>query len=175
MTIYKQIIGGEKCSDLISSSWKGRSRLKHKIFFWLVVQNIINTRALLQRKGFNLDCFHYACCNIRTPETTLHLFWDCSFAHRCWITIIPFEMRGTSFYNETSLALQQLPKEFGLEIIILGLWHIWKLRNGLIFRQERLYVQEWRRNLAQDLRLLRHKIKLIHKDRFQQWMVENLD
>ena len=101
--------------------------------------------------------------------------WDCSFAHRWWVTLIPFKRRGTSIYEETCLALDQIPKEFGLELIILGYWHIWTQRNRKIFRNERSTVQNWRRNLSSNLSLLQHRIKPKFRDGLVQWIDNNLD
>ena len=124
-----------------------------------MIQNRINTISLLQRKGLHLECYECVCCNIKASETPLHLFWDCHFAHGCWVTLIPFKQRGTSIYEDTRLALDQTPPHFGIEIVTLGYWHIWNQRNGKIFRNERPSIQGWRRNLKQDLALLQYRIK----------------
>lgn len=88
------------------------SRLNHKIFFWLVAHCRINTRSLLQRKGMQLENPYCPLCNQNAEETPLHLLWDCAFAQECWNTLIPNKRRGTSLYEETLLAIEQLPKAF---------------------------------------------------------------
>jgi hypothetical protein len=39
--------------------WQGCCQQKNKIFFWLLVHNRLNTRAILQRKNFVMD--NYSC------------------------------------------------------------------------------------------------------------------
>lgn len=37
--------------------WKSARRLRHKILFWLLLHDRVNTRNLLKRKKFHLDCY----------------------------------------------------------------------------------------------------------------------
>ena len=70
--------------------------------------------------------------------------------------------------------MNQLPQEFGMEIIILGCWNIWMQRNGKVFRNEQHTMQEWRRNLTQDLKFLMIRIKDGLKPKLQDWIDQHL-
>ena len=87
---------------------------------------------------------------------------------------MPFKQRGTLVYEETMLALQRVPLEFGMEIIVLGSWNIWIQRNGKVFKIEQPTIQNWRRILAQDLNLLQHRIKGNFKPKLLEWISNNL-
>ena len=84
MSPYNNLIKEDSGSPLLKLLWKSANGLKHKIFSWLMFQNRINTRSLLQRKGMHLENYDCVCCRAKSPETPLHLFWDCQFAHSCW-------------------------------------------------------------------------------------------
>lgn len=144
-------MGNEEGHPIFKLIWNSSSRLKHKIFFWLVAHCRINTRELLKRKGMHLDNPFCPNCNQMALETTMHLLWDCNFAHECWNTLIPGKRRGTSVYEETIFAMELLPKHFATEIAILGCWNIWTQRNGKIFRAQDQSIQAWRFYLKQDL------------------------
>lgn len=112
MKMYKYLMGEAEGHPIFNLIWNTSSRLKHKIFFWLVAHCRINTRSLLQRKGMQLENPYCPLCNQNAEETDLHLLSDCAFAQECWNTLIPNKRRGTSLYEETLLAIEQLPKAF---------------------------------------------------------------
>uniref|UniRef100_A0A453JDW6 Reverse transcriptase zinc-binding domain-containing protein n=1 Tax=Aegilops tauschii subsp. strangulata TaxID=200361 RepID=A0A453JDW6_AEGTS len=80
----------------------------------------------------------YVCelCNEQVEESDLHLFRGCPLALSCWDMIIPHKQRYTSVLYDALLALDQLPKEVGLNFIIMACWQIWMQRNDKIFRDE---------------------------------------
>lgn len=170
MLMYKHLMGNEEGHPIFNLIWKSSSRLRHKIFFWLVAHCRINTRSHLLRKGMHLHNPHCPNCNQKAEETALHLLWDCNFAQDCWSTLIPHKARGTSVYEETLLAATQLPKQFAIEIVILGCWNIWQQRNGKIFRGLQHSIHSWRFHLKQDLKLLQYKLKEKHFQGFKQWL-----
>ena len=98
--MYKHLWEHNQGSELLSKLWKTTSRLKHKIFFWLVLHNRINTRSMLQRKGMHLDNYCCPCCLTQANETLLHLLWDYNFAHKCWITIIPLKKEAHQYMKK---------------------------------------------------------------------------
>lgn len=60
--------------------WKYASKLGHKIFFWLLLHDRINTSNLLKRKSMHLDCYDCVFCNKKSEEITIDLFYDCRFS-----------------------------------------------------------------------------------------------
>lgn len=174
MQIYNQMLEPKEEHPFFNIIWSSSSRLKHKIFLWLVAHCRINTRALLLRKGMHLDDPFCPNCNQKSEETTMHLLWDYNFAQDCWNSSIPNRQRSTSIYEDTSLAISELPKHFAAEIIILGCWNIWIQRNGKVFRAIQQSIQSWRFHLKQDLKLLKHKIMHKFELSFSQWIDNNL-
>lgn len=59
---YKILLGD--CSTQPIIKWLSRSsaQLKHKIFFWLLLNNRLNTRELLQRRTISLDSYDCKMC-----------------------------------------------------------------------------------------------------------------
>ncbi|KAI5015663.1 hypothetical protein ZWY2020_057053 [Hordeum vulgare] len=112
-------------------------------------------------------------CNQNVEETDLHLLSDCVFAQNCWKSLIPNKKRGTSLYEETLFAIDQLPKAFAPENVILGCWTIWNDTNDKIFTGIQHTIQSWRFHFKQDLKLLQHKIKKKHSREFNKWVHNN--
>jgi hypothetical protein len=56
---YKHLIGAQRVHLVYRMLWKSSDQLKHKVFFWLLLKNRLNTRGLLRRKRMQLES--YAC------------------------------------------------------------------------------------------------------------------
>jgi hypothetical protein len=54
-------------------------------------------------------------------------------------------------------ALVNVP--IALDIFILACWSIWKMRNGIIFRNRNASVEDCKRNLTAEALMLRHRAK----------------
>lgn len=57
--------------------WSSTCQRRHKIFFWLLLKDRLNTRNLLRRKNCPLDYFSCTLCDHQTEEAAQHLFWNC--------------------------------------------------------------------------------------------------
>lgn len=68
MLMYNHLMGENEGHPIFKLIWNSSSRLKHKIFFWLVVHCRINTRSLLRRKGMHLDSPFCPNCNQNAEE-----------------------------------------------------------------------------------------------------------
>jgi hypothetical protein len=64
--------------------WKSSCKLKHKIFFRLLLKGRLNTRDLLQRKNMHLQSYSCVLCPHNVLETSEHLFISCEMAESCW-------------------------------------------------------------------------------------------
>lgn len=156
--MYNCLKTGTEENIIFKWLWKGACRVIHKIYFWLLLHEGVNTRNLLKGKSMHLDCYECVFSNEGAEETLMHLFWDCTFAQDCWDTIFTHRHRGTSAYDEIFLACHRLPKSIAMDIIILGCWNIWIQRNGKLFRREVQSQITWKFMLKQDLTLLKHRI-----------------
>jgi hypothetical protein len=104
--------------------WKSKCQPKHKVFFWLLLKDRLNTRNILKRKNMQLDSFDCVICNSLLEETAGHLFLDCSFALACWDNIgieVPLQ---SSIPEVISQFRRQLNSPFAMEAIILMNWAI---------------------------------------------------
>lgn len=107
MKVYKNIIGPTKNHHIFKHLWHWAARLRHKIFFWLLLHDRVNTTNLLKRKSMHLQSYNYVLCYDNVEETLTRLLWDCPFALRCWKMEGPqVLMRSVSWPNSCHLRLQ---------------------------------------------------------------------
>ena len=58
--------------------------------------------------------------------------------------IIPSKPRGISVFDDFQLAFEQLPPDIALDIIVMGCWSIWSIRNDKIFRAAVPHILGWK-------------------------------
>mgnify|MGYP006267570175 CR=1 FL=1 len=149
---YKAIKGPSTSHHLFKLLWKSSNRLTHKIFFWLLFHDRVNTRNLLKRKKMTLQSYSCALCAENTEETLSHLFWDCNFARQCWNKIAPQRKRGISSFDECCFLAEIFPKDIAFDIIVTASWSIWLVQNDKIFRQAPAHVGGWQYYLQESLK-----------------------
>jgi hypothetical protein len=54
---YKHLIGSYQTHLAYKWIWKSKCQMKHKVFFWLLLRDILNTSGLLRRKHMYLDSY----------------------------------------------------------------------------------------------------------------------
>jgi hypothetical protein len=101
--------------------------MKHKVFFWLLLVNRLNTRGLLQRRGMILDSYTCDLCILQLPETNAHLFLHCNFAKACWNSFGVNYPSSATVLQIFEKIKKDLALPFFMEIIILLAWSIGKL------------------------------------------------
>jgi hypothetical protein len=95
------------------------NQMKHKVFFWLLLKDRLNTRDLLQRKGMDLESYTCDLCILQRRETVAHIFLRCNFAKACWNSI-GIQYTSTRTLNQIlSRIKRSLDVPFALEIVIL--------------------------------------------------------
>jgi hypothetical protein len=89
--IYNMQIGDGRHIVCPALKWtsKSCSKSQHKVFFWLRIQERLNTRQLWQRKNFFLSDYSCTMCNSSKMESGNHLFFTCPFTIMCWQYICP--------------------------------------------------------------------------------------
>ncbi|XP_074266551.1 uncharacterized protein LOC141589826 [Silene latifolia] len=123
---------------------------KWKVFLWKVFSHTLPCGEEFRRRDFPGD---HCClsCQAQTPllETLSHLFRDCSTATRIW-ACCPLGIRS---YVGNNVSIQQwiinwiqlLQKTTdslsSLSLFISTLWHIWCLRNKVLFQNEPIDYQ----------------------------------
>lgn len=126
---YKYMLGHIQVHPAIRWLWGSSCQLKHKVFFWLILNDRVNTRGLLKQRNMHLDSYARELCIMQREETLQHLFLRCSFARRCWRLVGIKYPRTIQAMTSFSLFKKKLRVKFAVEIIILMTWSIWTARN----------------------------------------------
>ena len=83
--VYDALTPNFKAPDPFRWIWKSRALPKHKIFFWLLLLDRLNTRDLLTRKNFHIQSTSCVLCEECNNETMEHLFFfSCEFSQQFW-------------------------------------------------------------------------------------------
>jgi hypothetical protein len=80
---YKHLMGTCNVHPVFKWIWKSCCKHKHKVFFWLLVQDRLSTRNILRRKNMHLQSFNCVLCNESCEETVEHLFLKCRISRSC--------------------------------------------------------------------------------------------
>jgi hypothetical protein len=118
--------------------WKSCVLPKIKIFFWLLLQDRLNTRDLLARKNCSIPS---QLCEDANVEDFIHLFFACDFSQRFWwnlsiewnteLTIMDLLLDGKRRHSISCFK----------EVLIAGCWTIWNQRNRAIFDDDEFDMQ----------------------------------
>jgi hypothetical protein len=84
---YTHMSGNQGTHSIFSWLWKIKCQPKHKVFFWLLLKDRLNTRSFLRHRSMPQDSYTCDNCILQLEETALHLFFRCNFARRCWLLI----------------------------------------------------------------------------------------
>lgn len=129
--------------------------MKHKVFFWLVLNDRVNTTGLLKRRNMFLEAYDCELCILQKKENLEHLFLNCVFARKCWALLgIQYP---TTLHPRTAFTLfkKKLKVKFEMEIIIIMTWSIWTTRNEWICSNEDPTVDKCKANIKEFTLLLR--------------------
>ena len=138
---YKVLIGHKQTPPHFNWIWQSSCQPKHKVFFWQLLHDRVNTRNLLRRKNFVLEAYNCAVGDSQQEETLHHLFWGCQFVQQCWDFICPTRTPNLSVLEAFQDLKDKLRYPFYMEIIILGAWAIWITRNNKIFENIPLHLK----------------------------------
>ena len=150
--------------------WKSSCQAKHKVFFWLLLHDRLNTRDLLARKFFTLPSYECATLQCNQQETLIHLFWDCPFASQCWDFICPMRNTNLSPLEAVHDMRDKINQPFYMELIILAAWGIWMVRNNKIFKNINPSFHEWKSIYFRELTCLNFRIRAKYAHKFQSWL-----
>jgi hypothetical protein len=172
--VYKSLVGQSNAHEAFKWLWKSKCQPKHKVFFWLLLKDRLNTRNILKRKNMQLDSFDCVICNSLLEETARHLFLDCSFALACWDKIgIEVPLQST-IPEVISQFWRQLNSPFAMEAIILMSWAIWVSRNELIFNGVQPTPASCCRIFLKEISVLQYRIKPALSQPYLLWIQQLL-
>jgi hypothetical protein len=153
--VYKALTQNvEEASPLFSWLWSSSNLGKHKFFFWLLLRDRLSTRNLLRRKNMHLDGYRCVLCSTGSKETSLHLFFGCTFSQACWNSISINWNLNLPPLDMVLEAKRQFGNAIFQEIVITGCWVTWTLRNSIIFYNRSCSLSLWRSRFKDELDLL---------------------
>lgn len=145
--IYTQLLGTVEASALFTWLQSSSNLGKHKLFFWLLLRDRLNTSNLLRRKNKELDDYSCVLCNSGLEETSFHLFFECPFSQTCQssmnihLEICSYNPLTWSLQLEKTLAIQSR------EVMMTACWTIW--RNSVIFDNGVHSLNAWKIHFRQ--------------------------
>jgi len=159
---YKHLTGHRVVHSSFNWLWKSSCQNKHKVFFWLLLNDRLSTRELLRRRSMELPSYLCVCCNRSVEESLSHLFLHCPFAQSCWNSIGLLIGRSDPYSSLENLRTQ-LGVPFFMEIIILMSWCIWMQRNDFIFKGLLPSQEQCRNHFVKEFALVILRAKTIVK------------
>ncbi|KAG8066205.1 hypothetical protein GUJ93_ZPchr0004g38702 [Zizania palustris] len=119
--------------------------MKLKVFFWLLLQDRLNTKDMLRRRRIITSDVEGCCilCEDNEGETCMHLFIKCRFSVACWARIGIFWPHRDTVIEGVEAIKPRLRMKFSMEIIVTGAWSIWLHRNNCTFRHEIPSINSW--------------------------------
>jgi len=104
---YKLLMGHQPVEPALKWLWKSYCQPKHRVFFWLLMNDRLSTKNILKRRKMQLDSFNCAFCAAAQEETVHHLFWGCPYAQQCWGTLdLQIAQDGDTVQNIHALRTQ---------------------------------------------------------------------
>jgi Fe-S cluster biosynthesis and repair protein YggX len=157
---YKFLFARLPQDAALNAIWKSRAMPKLKVFTWLLFQDRLNTRDLMQRKHWFIDSgYNCVMCSQNMLETSQHLFFQCVFAQQCWDLLDIHWDFSRDFETNYTATKASFTGPCFFEIIACATWNIWKVRNDLIFNNISTDFGRWRVCFQSDLLLHRYRVK----------------
>jgi hypothetical protein len=82
--VYLALINAPVAPAPFKWIWKSTCLPKHKFFFWLLIQDRLNTKVKMVNKIFFLENQNCVLCDEESSENILHLFFQCDFSQKIW-------------------------------------------------------------------------------------------
>ena len=148
--------------------WDSSCQSKHKLFFWLLLHDSLNTRNFLARKQFQLQSYNCATLQCPQEETRIHLFWTCPLLKNVGTMYAPKEpgicmcMKCLQMSRTNSECLFHGNHD-------TGVIRNWMVRNNKIFKNQAPRFASWKPIYLKELALLNHMMKKKHAQKFKDW------
>lgn len=82
-----QVDGYQQVHVAFKWPWKIFCQPKHKVFFWLLLQEKFSTRNILRRRQMFLESYNCVLCQEGVEENRDHLFLNCYFARTAGVCL----------------------------------------------------------------------------------------
>lgn len=167
---YRKLIGHHQNDPAYKWIWKSSCQPKHKVSYWLLLNDRLSTRNILRRKHIHLESYNCELCSQGIEETSRHLFFSCPFAQQCWGFFKLMVSPNSNVSDNFSALKCQIHSQFFVEMIILVCWAIWLARNELIFNARQTSLQECRRGFFKEIKMVNLRVKSSLSSSFDQWL-----
>lgn len=168
--LYKLAFSHLESPSMAVLIWKSKVTPRVKFFMWLIYMDRLNTKSMLVRRNFNVGPNSLCVlCGDNEEETIDHLFFQCSFARRCW------DKLGISWVNDPVISRRvtrtkiRSTMPFFMEIFQLAAWELWKMRNRLVFDGVQA-SNRWVQNFKDEATLQSVRIKEENRPAVMLWL-----
>jgi hypothetical protein len=112
---YIALTGHNPTHPVFNLLWASKCQPKHRVFFWLLLQDKLNTRDRLRRRHMALESPMSENCILQRMET----FLRCNFARNCWSSIGVVTPSIACPQRAVQRIKRQLHTPCAMEIVIL--------------------------------------------------------
>jgi hypothetical protein len=141
-----------------------------KVLFWLLAHNRLNTKDMMERKSFYVQCNKCVLCDDQIVETMAHLFFHCDFSRNLWWKMGMEWNEDMDHINMMIDGERRSSNIYFKEALITGCWSIWIHRNNIIFDSHNRDLLTCFDHFKVSFGLIRHRIKPSLKDGMQDWL-----
>jgi hypothetical protein len=171
---YKRLVGDLTMHPSFNWIWRSACQMKHKVFYWLLLQTRLNTRGLLRRKNMHLESYTYDLCLLQRVKKLRHLFFRCPFVKNCWLADRGIgsnvaKARQSNMSHKKKIESFICYGNYNSHVLEPG-WSIWKEINSWIFKNENPSIEKCKINFKKDFAFVIHRAKSRHKDDMESWL-----
>ena len=141
-----------------------------QVFFWLLLQDRLNTRDLLDRKTFYMEDKSCVLCQDAPREYLNHLFFGCDFSQQFWWRLNQEWNYDLELYDMLLDGRSRAGQICFTEYLIIGCWSLWNHRNKIIFDGENLCLDLCIFMFKETFSLTMHRAKPSLKEGMQRWL-----
>ena len=136
--IYRALKTANSSPDAWSKFvWSNKAPPPVKFFAWLLSQGRIQCKTNLRRKGI----MENAICDVcqAAEEMPAHIIFGCPHAAQFWNALqIPTDQQWPIQALKEIQPPNHIPGKYFSIFLLLCCWHIWKRRNNVVFRNDRI-------------------------------------
>jgi len=167
--IYRLMIRtlGDPPTDFYRFVWENRAPPQVQFFAWLLVQDRLQCRDNLHKKGIVDDPVCELCK--AALETCTHLLLDCPLALQIWTRLGYITDRSTARTIWELKRPPSVPAKHSEFMVLLVCWHIWKHRNEVIFQQLPPSASRMITACKEDVKLWKFRLKTVDRPIAEVW------
>ena len=168
---YKLVYENLQASLIFKYMWSSKCTQRIKFFTWLLLVDILNTKAMLVQRHYNvqLDALCVMCSTAFEKDIN-HLFFVCPFATSGWNKLGIQWSSAPNLSDRILLAIQSHTLPFFMEKFMIVAWELWNLRNSKIFDSGISTHRLWLHNFKQQAHLQLLRVREADRPIIVQWL-----